>query len=590
MRKFIPLVLLLFMVYDIAFAATWYVRQDGNDSTCDGTQDEAAGDGTCAWATLEKALLGDAITQGDTVIVGRDGETETYVPTARLTLAFASNSDAMTVIQEHDGATVIIDCPNITGRYIDFTEPSTWQGFDFTDSNSYAVSIGNLQNNGFTTAFENCSFVISSGTYGIFNSTADSAFDFVLRKSKVSVSASTTTAQLIRLQGSGTNTASITVETCDISGVVYCFNLDQQNVSVVSKNNFYQPTVSAVFLIVEQGCVITSRNDLFHYRSGTLSSGRVFWFYNNTTVSDWYAADPYNRLDIKNSVIADSYTSAISTTYAYWLIDVSTSRNYYPLDSSVWVTHLDLSGSAIAAGDMSAMRGLASDIPTSTDLNGDAWRGTYGGTGIGDIGCYTNPAQTPYSPVSGLAILVGDSISVGLGGESTFWQYKTGAATQSAISGIGISSVQYLLRKAIAENQPQVVALNIGVNNIMSGTPTNADNDDTAAMILHLIDVIKSYGVKAVVWGPSPESSTPTNADYIADAVVANCPSGNVVCGDISSHFQSYGAGWGTYYYTDIDVDVHPNATGKAEEVAYLDSLYDGLLGRAGLFQFFITN
>jgi hypothetical protein len=59
MQKIIKIALLIVLVvgnFSSAWAATYYVRTDGNDSTCDGSQNEAAGDGTCAWLTIEHAL------------------------------------------------------------------------------------------------------------------------------------------------------------------------------------------------------------------------------------------------------------------------------------------------------------------------------------------------------------------------------------------------------------------------------------------------------------------------------------------------------------------------------------------------------
>lgn len=48
------LALLLVLVSAPTLATDYYVRTDGNDSTCDGLSNEAAGDGTCAWKTLGK--------------------------------------------------------------------------------------------------------------------------------------------------------------------------------------------------------------------------------------------------------------------------------------------------------------------------------------------------------------------------------------------------------------------------------------------------------------------------------------------------------------------------------------------------------
>ena len=53
-KLFIALFLILFLTSP-SWAATYYVRSGGNNGTCDGTQNEDAGDGTCAWATLSYA-------------------------------------------------------------------------------------------------------------------------------------------------------------------------------------------------------------------------------------------------------------------------------------------------------------------------------------------------------------------------------------------------------------------------------------------------------------------------------------------------------------------------------------------------------
>jgi len=68
--------LLLFAVQ--SFATPYYVRKDGNDSTCDGTQNEAAGDGTCAWLTVDYAA--GQIIAGDVIRVQEGDYNETVTP------------------------------------------------------------------------------------------------------------------------------------------------------------------------------------------------------------------------------------------------------------------------------------------------------------------------------------------------------------------------------------------------------------------------------------------------------------------------------------------------------------------------------
>ena len=74
-KLFLVISILFFFCVGLANATTYYVRTDGNDSTCDGTQDEAAGDGTCAWLTIPYGQ--SQLSCGDTLIVG-DGTYATY--------------------------------------------------------------------------------------------------------------------------------------------------------------------------------------------------------------------------------------------------------------------------------------------------------------------------------------------------------------------------------------------------------------------------------------------------------------------------------------------------------------------------------
>lgn len=106
MRKIIFILLILFLASPLG-AATYYVRTDGHDTNCDGTQNEAEGDGTCAWLTIDYAA--DNVSASDVIRVqagtyeervspgvnGTSGNTVTFVADGAVTTCgfdFSSSS------------------------------------------------------------------------------------------------------------------------------------------------------------------------------------------------------------------------------------------------------------------------------------------------------------------------------------------------------------------------------------------------------------------------------------------------------------------------------------------------------------------
>ncbi len=111
MKKIFLAILFLILLSSPAFATPYFVRPGGNDSTCDGTQDEDAGDGTCAKANPQ-AAVDLATSPGDTVTV-RAG---TY--TGFTSAASGSSGGGYITIKGYAGETVNIRDAIITHDYI----------------------------------------------------------------------------------------------------------------------------------------------------------------------------------------------------------------------------------------------------------------------------------------------------------------------------------------------------------------------------------------------------------------------------------------------------------------------------------------
>ena len=100
MKKILLLLILLCCISSPVLAATYYVRTDGNNSTCDGSENSAAGvDGTCAWATIQWAEDHVARTSSDAIIRVQSG---TYNESVTVNIA-TSGSNYITFVGE--GAT-----------------------------------------------------------------------------------------------------------------------------------------------------------------------------------------------------------------------------------------------------------------------------------------------------------------------------------------------------------------------------------------------------------------------------------------------------------------------------------------------------
>ena len=94
------IIILIFISVSVCDAATYYIRDDGHDTNCDGLSDEAAGDGTCAWLTVSKAF--SEVAAGDTVNIASG----TYAGTAN-TSTSGSDGSPITLTGQEDESTII---------------------------------------------------------------------------------------------------------------------------------------------------------------------------------------------------------------------------------------------------------------------------------------------------------------------------------------------------------------------------------------------------------------------------------------------------------------------------------------------------
>src|SRR4030042_1481155 len=126
MKKLFLLVFLLLLLPWQLQAATYYVRPDGDNTTCDGLSNEAAGDGTCSWLTIGKCA--STMVAGDTCIVTAGTYHESVNPTN------AGTSGARITYQAYPGDTVVT-------RQWYLKDYMTIDGFEITH-NSLAYTYG----------------------------------------------------------------------------------------------------------------------------------------------------------------------------------------------------------------------------------------------------------------------------------------------------------------------------------------------------------------------------------------------------------------------------------------------------------------
>jgi hypothetical protein len=142
MKKLVLLIFLYFMFSaESALSADYYVRTDGNDSTCNGLQDEAAGDGSCAWATVQKAA--NTVVAGDTVNIGAGTYAEYVSETT-------SGSSGLPISYVGAGKSLVtVGGFNISGSYVN-------------------VSRVNLNGTGVDT-YQSCLNLVSTANYGVYD-------------------------------------------------------------------------------------------------------------------------------------------------------------------------------------------------------------------------------------------------------------------------------------------------------------------------------------------------------------------------------------------------------------------------------------
>lgn len=190
-------------------------------------------------------------------------------------------------------------------------------------------------------------------------------------------------------------------------------------------------------------------------------------------------------------------------------------------------------------------------------------------------GHWSWPEDTKESPSlsSSLGMWLGDSIMYGIGASDDAHSARALFFASAPISGIDrdastISGMQLGYCRALCDHvfttnspAPKYVFIDIGQGDLISESSTPTSDAILAEQVGEVLLKIKEYGAIPIFIGYTEFSGS----DTAQDAVESWCA---------AHHTQYFSwldlmkeetpSGWGTYYFTDIETDVHPNDTGHA--------------------------
>lgn len=582
-----------FFVFGVgeASAATWYVSTIGTD---DGSHGGSSGSG--AWKTLDYALTGSRIHQGDTVNIEAGVYDEFYGSNTYVNTSLGAGSGA-TIIQAYpSGASVAINIPfadnvglfiyirngnNLQFKGISFTNTHAVnaQFFRFYDGGSLTLTQGSLDmGNGSTylitfndstndesLLIEQCKLKSNDSSHAIIlDQKATGNGPTITIKSSVSIAAS----PLIYLlqKGDVTLINNTLIGTRDGAGGI---SVGAAGNHIVYKNNIFQTTNQ------------TNYQALFHFGSGAPTTD-LLNNPNNYVISNNILYIPNALEHDYDTIISGNSLIPLGTTN-YWIdpqFNDSSSEDY----------SISSSGPCYFAG-----LGDSSMLP-ATDINGNTWSGA-------DIGAYALSTATPYTlsltndvAFSGDSIMTGYAATIGNAASDEFTDL-TGVQniglSNGAIGGLGVSGFNFLLDQVALIYKPKTIFVSIGLNDLKGTTASNFTNAQLATEIESNLVKIKNWGITPIWLGiESLAGVSPDNTRVISvnDLVNTWCEANEVAHGSILDQMTN-NVNWrlqyeqgGYYGCVDLEncsnvgstlaTDVHPNNAGQALIAELAEYLY----------------
>lgn len=590
-------------------AATYYIDptsgSDGNNGLATGT----------AWHSLEYALEGGGLAQGDTVylMAGTHNSFKTGTDNFIMPSIGAGDSSGIVNFEPNPGdeGSVTISMPastHATIGYLFLNNPGitlNWSNLTFYNNSSgstvaadwFYVSKGKLiftectidNNNEATKIVFNYKLASNSGAVNIVRSTITNNANYLVFFNSNTVSDTFT----MRSSVVKNSTGYFFSEAADSAGQV---------IELVN-NTFYNVgnTNQALFAMSSTMNSMKIVNNIFRYAKTSTSI-----FNSNAAFEEWAHDNIGDTFIFTNNIIWNSNPSSMGANEWNRIVFNHSSSYLVPIDNTNRFIDPGFVNepSDISIAASSHILGLGDNVavPPGGDFAGSAWIGS-------DIGAYTMPSATQftYTLTDGKVAFLGDSI-VGCAGSyfgtdadcvyrkfatltglSVVDAYVGSGAYKPAVSGGGVGLGPFMADFILENHAPKVVIISLGINNIYDtdvtgdNSPSNVTYQEVADMVYNTMQQLEDHGVIPIWIGVLSMTDGQTEPDAINAAVEVYCNANGWTCGNSLDQMR-LNASWDTDYYDDngaggLTSNAHPDADGHSLMASYAQTLYTLAVG-----------
>jgi hypothetical protein len=565
MKKLL-LVLILVLLAMPVWGATYYVSTTGSD--LNGGTDPT----TDAWLTLDYALTGQRIADGD--IVELEAGTYSTFNGAHTNIGIDINDgvSGSATVRPYNGGSVTLDIPvAASSRFLYLYNDDfdiTFEDIAFTNSNSDATSFGQIAGGGGSFTFNNCTFDHNNVnaymflTTGVAGGASVNFYQCEIKNGAVGYD--------VFRSNDTTNASEVSFQSCLIYDIGQVADSPEAYDITFINNTVYGGKTTNYINLREVGSTLTGYNNIFHQNATCLYSV----LFSDTSAADVISNPSY--FVFKNNI---HYTATLNNILYFiyngnYLVPVDKSNRFF--DPSF--TDEGNDDYTIASGSKISGFGNSDQLP-ALDIDGNTWTGA-------DVGCYQNPSATKWAPtLNGNAAFVGDSIMNGSGitaGQECFSEFQTlsGITTYGkdtvAIGGYRAEHLRFFA-DYVMENYPAThIFFSAGINNTTTPAPANITATQLSAELVTVLEKFEDYGC-VVYWlgmtsdlGATPDNTMEKSVNNSVYNTAATNGWGR------SKLLEAYEVipNWETLYYTDLSTNLHPNAAGHDRIAAVAMSAY----------------